>query len=337
VVLQRKQLRPAKVLAAKPSNVDTYSALVCQHTTQMLLPQVDERIDDLQYENYNVPALMYGHRMLIARSHNVNSTIGVREFTEDDYVDARVKKTYAFAQHKFRAITDADELHRLHVLNVQMKSIVNNKNVSDRHVQSALTAQQYAEYVESLTTQAHSAEIMYGDGMPSELRGYNKILHAADFQNNKFEKMSVLKSTGRKNYSKQSVTAASNKAESLYEDARERLVEIWSSATPAELYELQTWMDRDIDINRGFESTISIDCIGMPRVRGSRSSHAMDTGLPKLSKRIKRRECQLIAICAAACAIAFEPEAEEDGAVSAEDADKLRERLKNLLSKNKQY
>ena len=98
---------------------------------------------------------------------------------------------------------------------------------------------------------------MYGDGMPDELRGYNMMLHAADFQNNKFEKMSVLKSTGRKNYSAQSVTAASNKAESLYEDALERLGEIWSSATPAELYELQTWMDRDIDIDRGFESTIS--------------------------------------------------------------------------------
>ena len=303
----------------------------------MLLPQVDERIEDLQYENYNVPTLMYGYRKLKIHSENVNSIRSIKEFTEDDYVDARVKKTYAITQHKFRAITDADELHTLHVLNGYMKSIVSNKNVSDRHMQSVLTAQQYAEYVESLTTQAHPAEIIYGDGMPDELRGYNMMLHAADFQNNKFEKMSVLKSTGRKNYSAQSVTAASNKAESLYEDALERLGEIWSSATPAELYELQTWMDRDIDIDRGFESTISIDCIGMPRVRGSRSSHAMDSGLPKLSKRIKRRECQLIAIRAAACAIAFEPDADENDAVSAEDADKFRERLKNLLSKNKKY
>jgi hypothetical protein len=173
--------------------------------------------------------------------------------------------------------------------------------------------------------------------MPNELRGYNTILHAADFQNNKFEKMSALKSTGRKNFSAQSITAASIKAESLYEDALERLGEIWSSATPAELYELQTWMDREIDFDNGFGMSMSIDCIGMPRVRGSRSSHAMDSGLPKLSKRIKRRECQLIAIRAAACAIAFEPEAEEDGAMSAEDADKFRERLKNLLSKNKKY
>ncbi len=303
----------------------------------MLLPQVDERIDDLQYENYNVPTLMYGYRKLIQRNHNLNSATGVYEFTENDYVDARVKKTYGIAQHKFRVITDADVLHRLHVLNVHMKSIVNNKNVSDRHLQSALTVQQYSEYIESLTTEAHPAEIMYGNGMPTELRDYNAKLHAADFQNNKFEKMSALKQVGRKKYSAQSITAASNKAESLYEDALERLGEIWSSATPAELYELQTWMDRDIDIDRGFESTISIDCIGMPRVRGSRSSHAMDSGLPKLSKRIKRRECQLIAIRAAACAIAFEPDVEEDGDVSAEDADKFRERLKNLLSKNKQY
>jgi hypothetical protein len=303
----------------------------------MLLPQVDERIEDLQYENYNVPTLMYGYRKLKIHNEHVNSIRSAKEFTEDDYIDAHVKKTYAIAQHKFRTITDVTEFNRLTMLNVYMESIVNNKNVSDRRLQSALTAQQYAEYVESLTTEAHPAEIMYGNGMPSELRDYNAKLHAADFQNNKFEKMSALKSTGRKKYSAQSVTAASNKAESLYEDAMERLGEIWSSATPAELYELQNWMDREIDIDKGFESTISIDCIGMPRVRGSKSSHAMDSGLPKLSKRIKRRECQLIAIRAAAYAIAFEPEAEEDGAMSAKDADKLRERLKNLLSNNKQY
>jgi hypothetical protein len=303
----------------------------------MLLPQIDERIDDLQYENYNVPALMYGYRKLVQRSHNVNSATGIHEFTEEDYVDARVKKTYAIARLNFRTITDVTEFNRLTMLNVYMESIVNNKNVSDRRLQSALTAQQYAEYVESLTTEAHPAEIMYGNGMPIELRDYNAKLHTADFQNNKFEKMSALKSTGRKKYSAQSVTAASNKAESLYEDALERLGEIWSSATPAELYELQNWMDREIDFDNGFGMSMSVDCIGMPRVRGSRSSHAMDSGLPKLSKRIKRRECQLIAIRAAACAIAFEPEAEVNDAISAEDADKFRERLKNLLSKNKKY
>ena len=182
-----------------------------------------------------------------------------------------------------------------------------------------------------------SVEIMYGDGMPSELRDYNTYVRRADFQNNKFEKMHGEKTFRKKNYTSASITAASNKAESLYEDALERLGEIWSSATPAELYELQNWMDREIDFDNGFGMSMSIDCIGMPRVRGSRSSHAMDSGLPKLSKRIKRRECQLIAIRAAACAIAFEPEAEEDGAMSAEDADKLRVRLKNLLSKNKKY
>ena len=303
----------------------------------MLLPQVDERIDDLQYENYNVPTLMYGYRKLKIHNEHVNSIRSAKEFTEDDYVDARVKKTYAIARHNFRAITDVTELNRLTMLNVYMESLASNKNVSDRRLQSALTAEQYAEYFESLTTEAHPAEIMYGNGMPSELRDYNAKLHAADFQNNKFEKMSSLKSTGRKKYSAQSVTAVSNKAESLYEDALERLGEIWSSATPAELYELQNWMDREIDFDNGFGMSMSIDCIGMPRVRGSRSSHAMDSGLPKLSKRIKRRECQLIAIRAAACAIAFEPEAEVNDAMSAEDADKFRERLKNLLSKNKKY
>jgi hypothetical protein len=135
------------------------------------------------------------------------------------------------------------------------------------------------------------------------------------------------KTYGKKNYSSVSITAVGNKAESLYEDALERLSEIWTSATPVEQYELQNWLDREYDWDKGVSSTLSIDCGGVPRVRGSKSVKALDSGLPKLSKRLKRKECQLQVLHSEACAIAFEPKQEEEIKLSAEKSAKLRSLL----------
>ena len=51
---------------------------------------------------------------------------------------------------------------------------------------------------------------------------------------------------------------------------------------------------------------IGIEADTIPRVRGSKSSHALDSGLPKLSQRLKRKECQLVALREAVWDIAFE-------------------------------
>jgi hypothetical protein len=278
----------------------------------MLLPQVDERIDDLQYENYNVPTMMYGERQLIIRDRieEIPSTGYV--FVESDYVDARVEQTYEIEKQTFRDIQDADELQKLQRINQQLETILAHKNVSDKRLRATLTAEEYADYLYKLDNAMHPSEIKYGDGMPAELKSYNVFLRQADFHNNKFEKMHGQKIYGKKNYSSTSITTVSNKAESLYEDALERLGEIWSCASHAERYELQNWLDREYDWDKGVNSTLTIDCSGVPRVRGSRSVNALDSGLPKLSKRLKRKECQLQALRSAACTIAFMAKQEEE-------------------------
>lgn len=318
----------AKVHAAKVSKVDKHSALVSQHTTQMLLPRIDKRIDDLQYENYNVPELLHGQRRIkIEHGHKPDLASNDYEHRESDYADARAERTYEMEEQTFRDILDAQELLKLQRINQQLETLLANKNVSDKRLRATLTAEEYAEYTTSLVSVSHPSEITYGDGMPSELHSYNAILRQADFQNNKYEKMYGQKSIGKKKYSSSSLTIVSNKAESLYEDALERLGEIWSSATPTEQHELQTWMDREIDLDKGVNSTLTIDCVGVPRVRGSKSVNALDSGLPKLSKRLKRKECQLQVLRSAACAIAFEPKQEEEFKLTAEQSAKLRSLL----------
>jgi hypothetical protein len=296
-----------------------------------LLPLVDERIDDLQRENYHIPVLMHGHRKLIAQSHDIDKAGDVFEFNETHYADGREAQVYLPCEISFRKLQTVNELAKLRRVNAHIKNILNSDNVSDKALKQTLSLEQYADYCNSIEAPLSSSEITYADGMPSELRKYNMMLKAADFQNNKYEKMYGLKSNGRKKYTSASLTATSNKAEELYEEALEYLAEVWSCATPAELHTLQAWMDRDIDFDKGNERTIGIDCVSIPRVRGSRSGNALDSGLPKLSSRLKRRQCQLKVLRDAALMLVFSQEEEKPATLSEGEQQKMRERMNKLL------
>ena len=279
--------------------------MAVQNATLRLLPSVDRRIDDVQYENYNIPTLKYGHRVLVLKDRYVeHGTAYV--FTEADYVDARVEQTFDTPVVTLRTIDDVKQVVKLAQLNQLLEQWVAGKSVTTAHVKSALTVEQYKEYQYKLTTDQDPSEINYSDGMPSELSSYNQRLKVADFQQAKYDKMAALQRVGRAKYKQGTVGKALDKAESLYETALERLEEIWGTATPADLYELQNWMDRDIDFDADNDRTIGICVDSIPRVRGSKSSHALDSGLPKLSQRLKRKECQLVALREASWDIAFE-------------------------------
>lgn len=303
--------------------------MAVQTATLLLMPKVDKRIDDVQYENYNIPTLAYGERVLIQRDRSGGVGANAYVYTEADYVDGRVEKTFDEPVVTLRTIDDAKQVTKLARINALLKKLVDGKSVATAQIKAALTLEQYNEYVYKLDTEQDASEINYGNGMPDELRGYNRKLKAADFQQAKYEKMSGLASTGRAKYKNGTVAKALDKAESLYEDALERLEEIWGTATPAELYELQNWMDREIDFDAGHGRTIGVCVDSIPRVRGSKSTRALDSGLPKLSKRLKRQECQLMALREAAWDIAFERE-QEDYVTSPVVSAKLKALLANI-------
>ncbi len=298
-------LHHAKVLAAKVSNVDKHTALVCQHTTRMLLPRVTEYIDNINYENYHIPVLIHNHRKLKERVGYFDSA-GAGEYSDKHYVDERTQDTYAEIDLPFRLITDLDECKRLKLINDLFNSAINNKTIPISKFKRALTQYQYESYIESLTKVVEMSEIQYGNGMPDVLHSYIAYVKDADFQFNKYESMSGKRGAGIALYKNGVVKKTEEKAEKLYELALERLTEIYSSASEAEKFELNSWFDREITIERGAEMTHTIDSVGVPRVKGSKSINALDTGLPKLSSRLKKRECQLHALVEAAFHITYE-------------------------------
>ena len=64
--------------------------MAVQNATLSLLPKVDKRIDDVQYENYNVPTLAYGERVLVLKDRVGGVGADAYVYKEEDYVDARV-------------------------------------------------------------------------------------------------------------------------------------------------------------------------------------------------------------------------------------------------------
>lgn len=300
-----------------------------QYTTQLLIPEIDACVDLIQHTNYSIPTLQYGSRVLTQRDRNV--TFGAAyEYTEADYVDGYEPDEYTLPDAEFNATLNSEQVQRLNKINELLRRFVNGLSVSDKKLKSVLDAEQYSEYTYALTTQKHLSEIDYGDGEPRALRAYKALLKQGDFEYNKYERMSSRRSSGRAKYKSQTIDRVYNKSDGFYERALECLEELWGVSPGYEQHQLQKWMDRDIDFDAGMERTIGIGPVLIPRVRGSRSSNALDSGLPKLSKRLKRKEYQLLALRDAAWKLAFVPVDEQ--AIRDEDALKLRERIAKMRS-----
>lgn len=314
----------------------TLTALTVQNLTLSLLPRVDKRIEDLQYENYFIPKLEHGHRVLTVLESTTDRGTGANahKFTEADYVDGRAEKTFEVPEISLRTIDDPKQIKNLVKLNTLLEQTLNGKTVTTAKLRAVLTPEQYKDYVCRFENPFDESEINFGDGMPDELRGYKQKLKAADFQQAKYDRMSRLQRAGRAKYKQEAISKALRKAGSLYEDALARLEEIWSNATPLELYTLQNWMDRNIDFEAEHDMEIGTNPDTIPRVRGSKSFNALDSALPKLSMRLKRKECQLIALRDAAWKLAIKEQDETPSQFTEDIGQKLRarsERLQKLL------
>lgn len=111
---------------------------------------------------------------------------------------------------------------------------------------------------------------------PSEVKEYERMLQEALMMYGRYEQFTVDRNDRNGTYieRKKILDELSNKTDSLFEDAMERLEEIISADQT-----LRIWFDRDIDFN--FGSHLSIDPIGMPRVITSKSldNLAKDEGM----------------------------------------------------------
>jgi hypothetical protein len=294
---------------------------VSQHTTQLLLPDVVKRIDSIEHENFSIPT---------------PTNQRWKEMLEADAVPAETHSTIYDASHFTLRQTLTNEQHqRLDSINALFKHALNGGVVSIQKLRRVLSADELKHYEQMFTEIVEYAEVMYGNGMPEALRDYNAYLQQADFQYNKYEKMSGLKSVGSARFKSDSITKTYNKSEVGYERALEYLHEQIGLATrDGSLDELLRWLDREVDF--GPNGTLGINADQVPRVKGSRSRYAQDAGLPKLSKRLKQQSAALRILLVAAVDMAFD--VPKQAAVKEQDMKRVVQKLeiKKIQDLNKQ-
>jgi hypothetical protein len=301
---------------------------------QLLLPRVAKLIDDLHYQNFHVPVRMHQNRVVKPDANGPRFVAN----SESDYVDAQEQFDYVDPSIPLREFVSVIDAARLDDIAELLNIALDGKNIPVAKLKRALTAGEFAEFTASIAAVSEQSEIMFGEGMPEQLKSYNKKLNAADFMWSRYEAMPAVAAYG----SKRKVTPAQveNRAESLYEDALENLEETFGCAERGDwgsemLPRLQHWMDRSIDFNAGFNRTLAPDVHSVPRVRGSKSKYAQDSGLPKLSKRMKQQLCALNALLVAGCEIAFVVPYPKPAQLTATQSHDLKSKLANLMKKSK--
>ena len=305
-----------------------------QYTVQLLLPRVAKLIDDLHYQNFHVPVRMHQNRVVKPDANRPRFVAN----SESDYVDAQEQFNYVDPSIPLREFVSVIDAARLDDIAELLNIALDGKNIPVAKLKRALTADEFAEFTASSAAVSEQSEIMFGEGMPEQLKSYNKKLNASDFMWSRYEAMPAVAAYG----SKRKVTPAQveNRAESLYEDALENLEETFGCAERGDwgsemLPRLHRWMDRSIDFNAGFNRTLAPDVHSVPRVRGSKSKYAQDSGLPKLSKRMKQQLCALNALLVAGCEIAFVVPYPNPAQLTATQSHDLKSKLANLMKKSK--
>lgn len=313
----------------------SYNIIVEQQTTRMLVGGLVRVIDELEEENYthrhhsNHPAFDDGKDLT-----DYYKKVGiVKEQEKEEH------NTYDGAEDLSRKKTlTLEQYERLILLNAAIRLGKQRKTIPKKLLAKALTVEELKR-IEDLYDTPHYYEILYGGGMPEVLKDYADKVAKADFLYWRKEKLRPKTQKGW--YYKDKLR---EKAASLYESAIETLGEAWGVADPKERNDIQVWLDTYLDhdtFDNPDKAIVSEDG-NVPRIRGTRSkltdNNPTNSGLPKLSKVIKRKICVYTVLVEAAVELAFElPEPEPKPVIDAAAMSSKLKRLLDSLNSEKDY
>ncbi len=232
---------------------------------------------------------------------------------------------------QFIDIDDADVVH-LRRITAALKLIVAQRAVPDGKMRSALTAEQYDEYVKSFDWDISHVESEEHGDLPWQLVDYlGKVREGDKYTRiaNMFRRSKKRDAQGRTAFGRYEA-----KAESCYEDAVMDLCNAVDTnplrnpnPNPQVVGEILRWLDRDVSNEPGCGPDIS--AAGVPRIRGSKSKYTLIDADPVVGVRLRKHWRQREALSKAALELLYE-EPEED-VLTDEQRQKMRDRFEELL------
>lgn len=232
---------------------------------------------------------------------------------------------------QFIDIDDADVVH-LRRITAALKLVVAQRAVPDGKMRSALTAEQYDEYVKSFDWDMSHVECDEHDDLPWQLVDYMDRVRQGDKYTriaNMFKRSKKRDAQGRTAFGRYEA-----RAESCYEDAVMDLCNAVDTnplrnpnPNPQVVGEILRWLDRDVSNEPGCGPDIS--AAGVPRIRGSKSKYTLIDADPVVGVRLRKHWRQREALSKAALELLYE-EPEED-VLTDEQRQKMRDRFEELL------
>lgn len=231
---------------------------------------------------------------------------------------------------QFRDITDA-ELQQLERVITALDYVDRQRSTPEAKMRAALTAEQFAEYVESFDLDISHVESGETGQMPYELTLYMDKVREGD----RYTRISNLfrRSTKRDMNGRTAFGRYEQKAETAYESAVMMLTNLIDTnpernhaPNPALSAEIQRFLDRDVNCEPGHEPNPGPETV--PRIRGSKSRYTQMDTHPVVGTRLRKHWRQREALSKAALELLY-AEPEED-AVDMTQSHKLRELLNKL-------
>lgn len=273
---------------------NTYTQRVAQYAALFELRQIkSEGVDDSQY----LHALTY-------------VDLGSEQFVDIAYAD----------------------IDRLQRITAALKTVVDQRSVPDAKINSALTAEQYTEYLSSFDLDiSHVEHDDHGD-MPWQLVNYMDKVREGDRYTriaNMFIRSKKRDAQGRTAFGRYE-----SKAFGCYEEAVMDLCNYVDTdqkrnpnADSQIAGEILRWLDRDVNPEPGYAPDISAS--GVPRVRGTKSKYTLIDEDPVVGVRLRKHWRQREALSKAALELLY-AEPEED-VFTDEQRQKMRNKLADML------
>lgn len=227
------------------------------------------------------------------------------------------------------AYADIDRLQRI---TAALKTVVDQRSVPDAKMNSALTAEQYAEYLSSFDWDISHVEHDHHGEMPWQLVNYMDKVREGDRYtriSNMFKRSKKRDAQGRTAFGRYE-----SKAFGCYEEAVMDLCNYVDTdqkrnpnADSQIAGEILRWLDRDVNPEPGYAPDISAS--GVPRVRGTKSKYTLIDEDPVVGVRLRKHWRQREALSKAALDLLY-AEPEED-VLTDEQRQKMRNKLADML------
>lgn len=227
------------------------------------------------------------------------------------------------------AYADIDRLQRI---TAALKTVVDQHSVPDAKMNSALTAEQYAEYLSSFDWDISHVEHDDHGEMPWRLVNYMDKVREGD----RYTRISnmFIRSKKRDAQGRTAFGRYESKAFGCYEEAVMDLCNYVDTdqkrnpnADSQVAGEILRWLDRDVNPEPGYAPDISAS--GVPRVRGTKSKYTLIDDDPVVGVRLRKHWRQREALSKAALELLY-AEPEED-VLTDEQRQKMRNKLADML------